>query len=430
MISSQAVASFQFSVEACDPPYSDALPNWMEFDDASDWNPGFEKFQDDVSEGILMESGTHGNCYRLVRKSGAKSLPVVTPFPETRRSSRTPAGARTERRANIGNFQRVLVAEDHKGRRRMLVQMLNSWGFEAVPAANGSEALQIADQKRPPELIILSRMLPDIDVFELCQRLGNLQSDYAPYILVLAMQNDKHDIVRALEAGAAEYLTTPFEAMELRARLMVAVRILNRQETLVTSRDRFRLLATKDPLTGLWNRRSIQQILKDELERAGQSERTTGVLLIDLDHFKNVNDTYGHLAGDFVLQEASRRLKGSLRAYDSIGRYGGEEFLIVVPAAGEAELCELAERLRKAVADVPIRVGENEIRLTLSVGAAIAPSHVNLSSDVLGGADAALYDAKRRGRNRYVYSSLKLEQGAEVCTAGPSQLACPSVGRR
>jgi diguanylate cyclase (GGDEF)-like protein len=244
------------------------------------------------------------------------------------------------------------------------------------------------------------------------------------------MQNDKHDIVRALEAGAAEYLTTPFEAMELRARLMVAVRILNRQETLVTSRDRFRLLATKDPLTGLWNRRSIQQILKDELERAGQSERTTGVLLIDLDHFKNVNDTYGHLAGDFVLQEASRRLKGSLRAYDSIGRYGGEEFLIVVPAAGEAELCELAERLRKAVADVPIRVGENEIRLTLSVGAAIAPSHVNLSSDVLGGADAALYDAKRRGRNRYVYSSLKLEQGAEVCTAGPSQLACPSVGRR
>lgn len=335
-----------------------------------------------------------------VRAIKGKKRPALMTLPESHWPTDRPNDPAKERRSNVGNFQRVIVAEDHKATRLMLIQMLRRWGFEAVPAASGNEVLEIVDQKRPPELIIMSRSLPGIDAVELCQKVTNRHTDYSPYILMLAMQNDSQELVRVLESGAAEYLKTPFEAQELRARLVVASRILKRQESLITSRDRFRLLATRDPLTGLWNRRSIHQIFKDELASAAQSERTTGVLLVDLDFFKKVNDTHGHLAGDFVLQETSRRLRKALRTYDSVGRYGGEEFLIVVPGATESEACELAERLRSAVERKPVRVGENQIRITLSIGVAIASPREQSPAGVLERADAALYDAKKFGRNR------------------------------
>jgi diguanylate cyclase (GGDEF)-like protein len=152
-------------------------------------------------------------------------------------------------------------------------------------------------------------------------------------------------------------------------------------------------------LTGIWNRRSVLEILESELDRGAQSERSTGVLLVDLDHFKKVNDTHGHLVGDLVLRETSQRLKNTLRIYDSIGRYGGEEFLIVVPGTVEGELRELAERLRLAIEKAPIRIGEGEIRITLSIGAAIMPPRGRRPASVLADADEALYDAKRFGRN-------------------------------
>jgi len=123
------------------------------------------------------------------------------------------------------------------------------------------------------------------------------------------------------------------------------------------------------------------------------------VLLVDLDHFKRVNDTHGHLMGDLVLRETSQRLKKTLRIYDSIGRYGGEEFLVVVPGSLQAELSELAERLRLAIERNPIRIGEIELCITLSIGAAIVPPRGKLQASVLAAADEALYDAKRLGRN-------------------------------
>lgn len=374
--------------------------------------PEGDMSQAKFSEDVLMESGAFGGWNRLFHKSVSKNLPVVEPLCGLQGRVQELCEQGADRRSNIGNFQRILVAEHHKGTRRMLLQMLRKWGFDVVPATTGAEALQIVEQSRPPELIILSRTLPDIDIFELCRQLTDRHGDYAPYILVLAMEGDQREIVRALEAGAAEYLATPFEAQELRARLSVAVRILKRQESLITSRDNFRVLATRDTLTGVWNRRSIDLILEEELTRATNSERATGVLLVDLDHFKKVNDTHGHSAGDCVLREASRRLQGILRAYDSIGRYGGEEFLIVVPASAEGELRQLAERLRKAVEEEPVRVGEAEIRITLSIGAVIAPPRESSSSDAIAMADAALYDAKRFGRNRSVYRG----QGMETAT--------------
>lgn len=363
---------------------------------------------DELEQGMLVESGVHGTCYSLARTDTTTARSLLAHEAASPESPRTRTFSLNERRSNIGSFQRVLVADEHPGTRRMVIQMLRRWGFEAMPAVNASEVLNFVLQKQAPELLIMSTRLPGIEFFELCRRLSNRMGDYAPYILAMGMQNDKQQVIRALESGAAEYLTTPFEAEELKARLLVATRILRRQENLISSRDRFRLLATKDSLTGIWNRRSIDPILSDELNRASHADRSTGALLIDLDHFKKINDTYGHLAGDFVLQEVSRRLKTTIRAYDSIGRYGGEEFLVVVPGSGEIELCELAERLRTVVEKDPIWVGGHQIRLTLSVGAVLAPPRAgNTVQSVLANADSALYKAKKFGRNRYVFADAR-----------------------
>ena len=410
MCSSPAYSSLERPAYAHWPPPDHAIGSLTTVISYPDLCDEADVAQDALSEGVLIESDVHGTGYRLIRTPGANNLPLVARFPESRCPLEALCEPDKERRSNVGSFRRVLVAEDHKATRQMLIQMLRGWGFEAVPAGDGTEVLRIVDQTQAPELIILSRKLPGIDAIELCRRMTNRQSDYSPYILVLAMQNDRQQIVDALEAGAAEYLIRPFEAQELRARLIVATRILKRQESLITSRNRFRLLATKDALTGIWNRRSIYQILKDELDCAARSERTTGVLLLDLDYFKRVNDTYGHLAGDAVLQEISRRLKNALRPYDSIGRYGGEEFLIVVPGSIAEELCELAERLRKAIEREPVGVGANQIRITLSMGAAVASPRDKSLAHILAAADAALYDAKGFGRNRVVYGAQQSSQ--------------------
>ncbi|MGO9433659.1 MAG: diguanylate cyclase [Terracidiphilus sp.] len=399
MYSSFAYASFRAPAVAEWPSLDRGIQSVFQTADDLVQQDGRNTAQEEFSEGTPVDDVAQKARHYLVRTANASRLSFSVAFPELPWRSEMSSQVNTERRSNVGNFQRVVVAEDHKGTRQMLFQMLRKWGFEPVPAANGAEVLQIVAQERPPELIILSRTLPGIDAVELCRRISEHQTEYAPYILMLSMQNDRREIARALESGAAEYMTTPFEAKELRARLIVATRILKRQESLIASREQFRVLATKDSLTGIWNRQSIHEILESELDRAAQSERSTGVLLVDLDHFKRVNDTHGHLTGDLVLRETSQRLKNTLRIYDSIGRYGGEEFLIVVPGALEGELCELAERLRLAIEKDPIRTGESELHITLSIGAAIVPPREKSQASVVAAADEALYDAKRFGRN-------------------------------
>ncbi len=309
-----------------------------------------------------------------------------------------------ERRAKFGQFRRVLVAEDDASTRTRLRRTLRDWGFEVVLAQHGTEAMRVLDQQRPPELAILGRELPGIDGVELCRRIASRAIERTPYIFVLAKCNQKQDMVHALESGAAEYLTTPFEASELRARLVVAARFLDRQESLINARDRFCAQAKNDSLTGVWNRRAILEVLGRELCRSGQ-ERSTGVLMVDLDHFKSVNDTYGHLVGDMILRETGRRLARTVRSHDFVGRYGGEEFLIVAPGTNQNELCELAERLRMAVEDIPFFTGRHEIPVTLSIGVTIAPSSERCMTSVITLADSALYQAKEFGRNCVVYSS-------------------------
>jgi two-component system cell cycle response regulator len=311
-----------------------------------------------------------------------------------------PARTGVERRLNLGEFRRVLVAEGDKSVRLHLKEMLRRWGFDVVLAGHGIEALSVLQQNTPPDLVIVNKSLPVIDGIELCQRMSGNASECSPYVLMLTDRCGGYDIAYALESGANDCLAMPFLEQELRARLMVAVRMLKRQDHLIRSRDKFRDQAAKDALTGLWSRRAILEILQAELSTANRNERSTGILLLDLDRFKSINDTHGHLAGDRVLQETGRRLSHIVRAYDSIGRYGGEEFLIVVPGSDEKELCELAERIRAAIACVPVDAGQKKIHMTLSIGAAVARADENSAAGVIEAADRALYKAKKAGRNR------------------------------
>jgi two-component system, cell cycle response regulator len=311
----------------------------------------------------------------------------------------------SDRHFKVGGSRWVLVVEDGKNTRPNLKRMLGKWGFEVVLACNGTEVLEVLREPHPPGLVIFNKSLVDMDGIELCRRISGRANDYLPFILMLASESDSSVAVEALAAGASDCLVGPFTEEELKARVAAADRILQRQDALIHARDTFRRQAMIDSLTGVWNRRAIIEVVGRELRRAQRSQRSTGFLLLDLDHFKDVNDTFGHLAGDLVLVQACKRLRDVLRSYDFIGRYGGEEFLIIVPGTDEHGLCTVAERLRSTIESHTTYTGRNEIRVTASIGAAIAPVVETSAADVIAVTDSALYTAKMMGRNRTVFSA-------------------------
>ena len=318
---------------------------------------------------------------------------------------------------------RVLIAEDDPVSRHMLEAFLTKWGYGVVVAGDGREAWQVLQQDDAPKLAILDWMMPGMEGVQVCQRLRERADHPYVYVLMLTSRDRKQDLVEGIEAGADDYLIKPFDAHELRAHLHAGKRILDLQQQLISARDALRVQATHDPLTGLWNHAAIFDILRRELERAQRQRTSLGVVMADLDHFKQINDTYGHPAGDAVLCEATRRMQSAVRTYDSIGRYGGEEFLIVVPGAEEASTLQQAERLRASISKAPIKVNHSSaIPLTISLGvtAPAEPAASNLES-LLRAADLALYEAKRKGRNRVEMAS------AEGVADGPAVTTRPTA---
>ncbi len=298
---------------------------------------------------------------------------------------------------------RVLLAEDDSVLRRLLESLLGKWGYEVVAAQDGAEAWKLLQAQDAPRLALLDWMMPGMDGVEVCRAARRRVAQPYTYILLLTARDNKRDVVDGLESGADDYLSKPFHPQELEVRLRVGKRILELEDSLVAAREAMQFKATHDALTGLWNHAAILDILHRELVRARREHGSVGILLADLDHFKAINDTRGHLAGDDVLREVARRLTGAVRVYDAVGRYGGEEFLIVMPGCDPATTRDRAEHLRGAVGSQPAESSGGDIPITLSVGAVSSRDWGEAEADtdtLLRAADAALYRAKNAGRNR------------------------------
>jgi len=245
--------------------------------------------------------------------------------------------------------------------------------------------------------------MPGLSGPEVCRRVRKLPNEHYTYILLVTSRTEKEDLIEGMEAGADDYITKPFDQNELKVRLGAGKRIVELQDALLEAQEALRKQATTDALTGLWNRRTILERLDIELARSSRQPSPLGVVMGDLDRFKLVNDTYGHLAGDAVLREAARRMKASTRKYDLLGRYGGEEFLLVLPGC-DAEAAEhQAERIRGKIEGQPFPIPQQNLKVTCSFGATAVPPGTSARVEaVIRVADAALYQAKEEGRNRVV----------------------------
>jgi diguanylate cyclase (GGDEF)-like protein len=274
---------------------------------------------------------------------------------------------------------KVLIADDSATSRALLRSVLTRWGYEIVSAVNGAEAWEELSKPDAPALAILDWEMP--------------------YIILLTGKGSKGETVEGLDAGADDYVVKPFDEHELQVRLRAGKRIVDLQLDLLRAREELRERANKDLLTMLPNRSAIFTALEQELSRCHRDHRTVGVILLDIDHFKKINDTYGHFAGDTVLRETAARLRGNMRPYDHVGRYGGEEFLVVLPNCDLEQAAHQAERMRAKLNGSGMIVDGAEMQVSASFGVTVSDGSERSPDLFVRVADEALYKAKASGRN-------------------------------
>ncbi|HEV2176937.1 MAG TPA: diguanylate cyclase [Terriglobia bacterium] len=300
---------------------------------------------------------------------------------------------------------KILIAEDDAVSRRVVESRLQKWGYEVVSVTDGDAAWHVLQQDVSPQLAILDWMMPGMDGPSICRAVRQAHGRYV-YILLLTAKGHERDLVEGLESGADDYLIKPVSPEELKAHLYAAARILEAQEQLISAREELRAQAIRDPLTGLFNRRYMEESLGRELHRALRNQQSLGVIMLDLDHFKRFNDAAGHAAGDALLKELGSLLQFRTRKEDIACRYGGEEFTVILPGMPLDLARSRAEELRAAMKDARIEHrGQSLGPVTLSVGVAAAPDHGATAEEILQAADEALYQAKAEGRDRVVVSS-------------------------
>lgn len=296
----------------------------------------------------------------------------------------------------------ILVAEDSKFYLKILAEMLYSWQYRVVTASDGIQALKILEREDRPRLAIIDWEMPGMDGLELCRMVRSWDKSGYIYIILLTAKGDKESIVRGLKAGADDYIVKPFEQEVLKWRLKIGERI-------IALENKIRQLADTDPLTGVLNRRAFMNRLDVEIARCKRSKEPLALIMLDLDNFKSVNDNYGHITGDKVLSMVAYEIKMLVRKYDSIGRYGGEEFVICLPGASLSEASEIADRLRRKIEETVVPVdsgpsgGQRGIKVTASFGVSVLGTESSAVVDaLLKKTDEALYLAKRQGKNRVV----------------------------
>ena len=311
----------------------------------------------------------------------------------------------------------VLVVEDSPVYRKLIGDHLRKWDFGCTVAENGLQAWSLLQQTDSPKLVLLDWVLPDVDGIELCRRIREVGAS-RPYVYVILLtgKDGQKNMLKAMQAGVDDYLEKPFDESELKARLLVGKRILDLQEELIAARESMRHEATHDTLTGVLNRAAIVEFLDRELLRAKRERKTVGIVLADIDHFKQVNDSFGHAFGDQALREVACRIRSKARVYDGVGRYGGEEFLLVLTGCDSVTTVTRADAVREHVAAKPVASLRVEKTITLSMGVAMSdPSKECDAQALISQADVGLYEAKRKGRNRSEHvENWTAQQGAAL----------------
>ncbi|MGQ0813299.1 MAG: diguanylate cyclase [Gemmatimonadota bacterium] len=309
---------------------------------------------------------------------------------------------------------RILVVDDNRDNVEIIATRLRFRGYDIEEASEGARALEVV-RRNPPDLILLDVMLPDIDGYEISRSIkGDPKLPFIPIILVTA-RDTTQDKVAGLDAGADDYLTKPIDFPELEARVRSMLRIKRLQDEIELKNQELERLSISDGLTGLFNHRHIHALLNEEFERVDRTGERLTVAMFDLDRFKNVNDTHGHQAGDRVLEQMADILRESAREIDRLGRYGGEEFMALLPDTSIDDAEVFVERVRREVARRPFNIGDDKppLKMTISAGIATYPhARIKNPETLVRLADEALYTAKTAGRNRVV----RFDQPAQPTT--------------
>ena len=303
----------------------------------------------------------------------------------------------------------ILVVDDHEDNIEVLKVRLESWGYRTLSAYNGMDALKIVETT-PPDLILLDVMMPEMDGNEVARRIkGNKVLPFIPIIMQTALDSTDSK-VEGLEAGADDYITKPIDFAELKARLRSMLRIKGLQEALeerekelLEVNQRLTYMSQTDGLTGLDNRRHLNERIDEMFSHAKRLNEPFSLVMCDLDKFKSVNDTYGHQAGDEVLKQLAAILKDEAREIDRVGRYGGEEFMLLLPGTVLDAAVTFAERVRKRIEGHTFTFPDGTLTRTSSFGVAGWPHpKIEQADDLVRKADDALYVAKETGRNKVV----------------------------
>ena len=308
---------------------------------------------------------------------------------------------------------KILIAEDDLISSRILQKNLENWGYETVLARSGEGAWQ-ALQDEELRLAILDWMMPGMDGVEVCRKIRRRKKYKYTYIILLSAKDRKQDIIAGLSSGADDYMTKPVNFLELRARLQTGKRIIDLEDKLLFIQNQLKDIASRDSLTKIWNRAEISKFLSEELERGEREKKPTGVVLLDVDHFKKINDFYGHAIGDQALLQVVSRLKRKIRKSDKIGRYGGDEIIIILPNCGLTDVKRIGDRLRLAVGKRYIKTELDNVQVTVSAGCATSELPVTASADkIIKVADGALLKAKKQGRNCVVLAGQERQTARE-----------------
>jgi two-component system chemotaxis response regulator CheY len=306
---------------------------------------------------------------------------------------------------------KILIADDDLLFRRMLEAELSRAGHEVVSVGDGREAWALLQAERI-RLVVADWLMPGLDGATLIRRVREAGWPGYTYAILLTARDGHGDVVEGFAMGADDYVTKPFRVEELLARIGAGVRILEVERQLTESLAREEARATRDALTGLPNRRALCDQARAEISRAVRERTSVGVIMVDLDDFKSINDRFGHAAGDEALRRVAGVLQESRRAYDFTGRWGGDEFLVILPGATASQAGRVAERIRAAIHAIELPVAGTStasVRASLGVAAAIpAQSPVGLD-ELLARADDAMYRTKRDGGDRVILHAPRTE---------------------